>query len=61
MFTAGAPPIPPLPATGDARPIKLRKLVAGQTLMREGDPPGPIYVICSGRLRVCTIHAPSGF
>jgi len=52
MFTAGAPPIPPLPATGDARPVKLRKLVAGQTLMREGDPPGPIYVICSGRLRV---------
>src|SRR5438477_428964 len=29
-----------------------RKPVAGQTLMREGDPPGPIYVICSGRLRV---------
>jgi len=26
--------------------------VTGQVLMREGDPPGAIYVICAGRLRV---------
>src|SRR5258707_4121592 len=52
MFTGGASPTPTSPTTGDAGSVKLRKLVTGQTLMREGDPPGPIYVICAGRLRV---------
>jgi len=52
MFTGGSSPIPTAPAVGDAGSLKLRKLVTGQTLMREGDPPGPIYVICAGRLRV---------
>jgi len=33
-------------------PFKLRKLVTGQVLVREGDPPGSIFVVCAGRLRV---------
>jgi CRP-like cAMP-binding protein len=52
MFTGGASPTPTSPSSGEVGSVKLRKLVSGQTLMREGDPPGPIYVICAGRLRV---------
>src|SRR6266851_8466738 len=52
MFTGGASPTPTSPTSGDAGSVKLRKLVTGQVLMREGDPPGAIYVICHGRLRV---------
>jgi uncharacterized protein len=37
------------PATA---PFKLLRLVTGQVLVREGDPPGAIYVVCAGRLRV---------
>jgi uncharacterized protein len=29
----------------------LKSLAAGQVLCREGDPPGPMYVICSGSVR----------
>src|ERR1051326_2299244 len=29
----------------------LRSLSEGQVLCREGDPPGPLYVICSGSVR----------
>jgi uncharacterized protein (DUF2225 family) len=29
----------------------LRSFAEGQVLCREGDPPGPLYVICSGRVR----------
>ena len=32
--------------------MKLRSLITGQVLLREGDPPGPMYVITAGRLRV---------
>jgi uncharacterized protein (DUF2225 family) len=52
MFTGGASPTPTSSSSGEVGSVKLRKLVTGQTLMREGDPPGPIYVICAGRLRV---------
>src|SRR5206468_3593239 len=31
---------------------KLRSLVTGQVLLREGDPAGPMYIVCSGSLRV---------
>src|SRR5947209_7450659 len=32
--------------------MKLRDLESGEVLLREGDPPGAIYVILGGRLRV---------
>jgi uncharacterized protein len=32
--------------------MKLRDLIVGQVLLREGDPPGAIYVVCAGKLRV---------
>jgi len=32
--------------------LRRQSLEAGQLLVREGDPPGPMYVICSGRVRV---------
>ena len=52
MLTRGSSPISASPSAGDAGSVKLRKLVTGQVLMREGDQPGAIYVICAGRLRV---------
>src|SRR5437879_1987222 len=53
MLTGGSSPISTSPSSGgDGGSVKLRQLVAGQVLMREGDPPGAIYVICAGRLRV---------
>src|SRR5579859_5270051 len=45
---------PPSPARlslpRSAQP-QVRRLVEGQVLCREGDPPGPLYVICSGLVR----------
>ncbi len=32
--------------------LDLRWLVAGQVLCREGDAPGPLYVVCAGAVRV---------
>jgi uncharacterized protein len=32
--------------------LDLRWLEAGQVLCREGDPPGPMYVVCSGSVRI---------
>ena len=30
----------------------IRRLAAGQILFRQGDSPGPVYVVCSGTVRV---------
>jgi uncharacterized protein len=35
----------------EARGPALKALAEGQVLVREGDPPGPLYVICSGSVR----------
>jgi uncharacterized protein len=40
------------PATVSTTKIARRWLVSGQVLCHEGDPPGPAYVICSGRVRI---------
>ena len=38
--------------THHARRMKLRDIAPGQLVLREGDPPGPIYVIRGGHMRV---------
>ena len=35
----------------ETRAPALKALTKGQVLCREGDPPGPLYVICSGSVR----------
>ena len=40
------------PASVSTTKIARRWLVSGQILCHEGDPPGPAYVICSGRVRI---------
>jgi uncharacterized protein len=40
----------PTPANAGYAP-KLKSLIVGQVLCYEGDPPGPLYVICSGKVR----------
>jgi uncharacterized protein len=44
-----APGAPGRPAPAS---FKLLRLVTGQVLVREGDPPGAVYVVVAGRLRV---------
>jgi uncharacterized protein (DUF2225 family) len=47
-------PVRPLTPPGLARTSytpTLRSLIEGQVLCYEGDPPGPLYVICSGSVR----------
>src|SRR5256885_13982671 len=58
MLIGDSAPISASPSPADGGSVTLRKLVTGQVLMREGDPPGAIYVICAGRLRVYRREAP---
>jgi CRP-like cAMP-binding protein len=44
-------PLSIVAAALEGRAPALRSLVEGQVLCREGDPPGPLYVICSGSVR----------
>src|SRR5947207_362316 len=51
VMVAGASDRTSAPAGGIPQ-LRIRSLVTGQVLVREGDPPGPMYVICSGTVRV---------
>ena len=52
MLNQGPSHTPGAPGRSATAPFKLLKLATGQLLVREGDPPGAIYVVCAGRLRV---------
>jgi uncharacterized protein (DUF2225 family) len=46
-----ARPLSIVAAALDGRAPAVRSLVEGEVVCREGDPPGPLYVICSGSVR----------